>query len=71
MASWAAILTAMNTACRDGCGHTRGEVTNNIKRTEHAVDPRRETPGSPPEATYARAKFYMFKIADGKYTTVS
>lgn len=65
MATWV-LLSAINTACRDGAA-TRAEVTANVKRTRLPSilggQVRFTSKGD-----VAGAKFYMFKITNGKYT---
>ena len=65
MATWV-LMAAINTACRDGSA-TRAEVTANVKKTRLPSilggQIRFTTKGD-----VAGAKFYMFKITNGKYT---
>ena len=65
MAAWV-LMSAMNTACRDGSA-TRGEVTANVKRTRLP-----SILGGQVRFTkngdVAGAKFYVFKVTNGKYT---
>jgi ABC-type branched-subunit amino acid transport system substrate-binding protein len=65
MATWV-LMTAINTACRDAAV-TRAEVVANVKRTRIPSilggQIRFTSKGD-----IAGAKFYMFKITNGKYT---
>ena len=65
MATWV-LMSAINTACRDGAA-TRAEVTANVKRTNLPSilggQVRFTSKGD-----VAGAKFYVFKITNGKYT---
>ena len=65
MATWV-LMSAINTACRDGAA-TRAEVAANVKRTRLPSilggQVRFTSKGD-----VAGAKFYMFKITNGKYT---
>jgi ABC-type branched-subunit amino acid transport system substrate-binding protein len=65
MAQWV-LMSAINTACRDGAA-TRAEVTANVKKTRLPSilggQIRFTSKGD-----VAGAKFYIFKVTNGKYT---
>ena len=65
MATWV-LMGAVNTACKDGSA-TRAEVTANVRRTNIP-----SILGGQVRFTkngdVAGAKFYVFKITNGKYT---
>ena len=65
MATWV-LMSAINTACQDGTA-TRAEVAANVKRTRLPSilggQVRFTSKGD-----VAGAKFYVFKITNGRYT---
>lgn len=65
MATWV-LMSAINTACRDGAA-TRAEVTANVKRTRLPSILGGQVRFTA-KGDVAGAKFYMFKITNGKYT---
>jgi branched-chain amino acid transport system substrate-binding protein len=65
MAAWV-LMSAINTACRDGAA-TRAEVTANVKRTNLPSILGGQVRFTK-KGDVAGAKFYMFKITNGKYT---
>jgi branched-chain amino acid transport system substrate-binding protein len=65
MATWV-LLSAMNTACSDGAA-TRAEVTANVKRTRLPSILGGQVRFTA-KGDVAGAKFYVFKITNGKYT---
>jgi branched-chain amino acid transport system substrate-binding protein len=65
MATWV-LMTAINTACRDGAA-TRAEVTANVKRTNVPSILGGQVRFTK-KGDVAGAKFYVFKITNGKYT---
>ena len=65
MATWV-LMSAINTACRDGAA-TRAEVTANVKRTRLPSILGGQVRFTA-KGDVAGAKFYMFKVTNGKYT---
>jgi branched-chain amino acid transport system substrate-binding protein len=65
MATWV-LMTAINTACRDGAA-TRAEVTANVKRTNLPSILGGQVRFTA-KGDVAGAKFYVFKVTNGKYT---
>ncbi len=65
MATWV-LMSAITTACRDGAA-TRAEVTANVKRTRLPSILGGQVRFTA-KGDVAGAKFYMFKITNGKYT---
>jgi branched-chain amino acid transport system substrate-binding protein len=65
MATWV-LMSAINTACKDGAA-TRAEVTANVKRTRLPSILGGQVRFTA-KGDVAGAKFYMFKITNGKYT---
>jgi branched-chain amino acid transport system substrate-binding protein len=65
MATWV-LMSAINTACKDGAA-TRAEVTANVKRTRLPSILGGQVRFTA-KGDVAGAKFYMFKVANGKYT---
>ena len=65
MATWV-LMSAINTACRDGSA-TRAEVTANVKRTRLPSILGGQVRFTA-KGDVAGAKFYMFKVTNGKYT---
>ena len=65
MATWV-LMSAINTACRDGAA-ARAEVTANVKRTRLPSILGGQVRFTA-KGDVAGAKFYMFKVANGKYT---
>jgi len=65
MATWV-LMTAITTACRDGAA-TRAEVTANVKRTNLPSILGGQVRFTA-KGDVAGAKFYVFKITNGKYT---
>jgi branched-chain amino acid transport system substrate-binding protein len=65
MATWV-LMSAINTACRDGAA-TRAEVTANVKATRLPSILGGQVRFTA-KGDVAGAKFYMFKITNGKYT---
>jgi branched-chain amino acid transport system substrate-binding protein len=65
MATWV-VMSAINTACRDGAA-TRAEVTANVKRTRLPSILGGQVRFTA-KGDVAGARFYIFKVASGKYT---
>lgn len=65
MATWV-LMSAINTACKDGAA-TRAEVTANVKRTRLPSILGGQIRFTK-KGDVAGAKFYMFKVTNGKYT---
>jgi branched-chain amino acid transport system substrate-binding protein len=65
MATWV-LMSAINTACRDGAA-TRAEVTANVKATRLPSILGGQVRFTA-KGDVAGAKFYIFKVASGKYT---
>ena len=65
MATWV-LMSAINTACRDGAA-TRAEVTANVRRTNVPSILGGQVRFTK-KGDVAGAKFYVFKITNGKYT---
>jgi branched-chain amino acid transport system substrate-binding protein len=65
MAAWV-LMSAINTACRDGAA-TRAEVNANVKRTNVPSILGGQVRFTK-KGDVAGAKFYVFKITNGKYT---
>ena len=65
MATWV-LMSAINTACRDGSA-TRAEVTANVKRTRLPSILGGQVRFTA-KGDVAGARFFMFKITNGKYT---
>jgi branched-chain amino acid transport system substrate-binding protein len=65
MATWV-LMSAINTACRDGSA-TRAEVTANVKRTRLPSILGGQVRFTA-KGDVAGAKFYVFKVTNGKYT---
>ena len=65
MAAWV-LMSAINTACRDGAA-TRAEVNANVRRTNLPSILGGQIRFTK-KGDVAGAKFYMFKVTNGKYT---
>lgn len=65
MAAWV-LMSAINTACRDGAA-TRAEVTANVKRTNLPSILGGQIRFTA-KGDVAGARYYMFKVTNGKYT---